>query len=207
MTQRDVVREGYDEIAEVYDEERSAEGPERDIAEQFATDVSERLGGGTGLVLDAGCGAGRPVLETLAEQHDVVGLDISTGQLEHARRRVPGGGFVQGDLAHLPLDDDSVDAVASYHAIIHVPKDEHERVLSEFHRVLRPGGDALVVMGSDAWEGTNDGWLGTDTSMAWSFFGAERNREIVTDAGFEISEEWILDDELGGTFAIFRATA
>jgi len=207
MDQRDIVREGYDEIAETYDEERSGEGPERDIAEEFAADVVERLGDESGLVLDADCGAGRPVLEALATRHDVIGLDISTGQLEHARRRVPGGGFVQGDLAHLPLDDDSVDAVASYHAIIHVPKADHEQVLAEFSRVLRPGGDALVVMGSEAWEGTNDGWLDTDTPMAWSFFGADRNREIVTDAGFEIVDERILDDELGGTFAIFRARA
>lgn len=205
MDQRDVVRDGYDEISETYDEERTADGPERDIAETFASDITDRLSGASGLVLDAGCGAGRPVLETLAEAHDVVGLDISTEQLRNARRRVSDAGLCQADLATLPFASNTFDGIASYHAIIHVPKDEHEAVLSEFQRVLRPGGDLLVVMGSEAWEGHNDDWLDTDTDMAWSFFGKERNREIVTDAGFEICDEWVLEDELGGTFAIFRA--
>jgi ubiquinone/menaquinone biosynthesis C-methylase UbiE len=206
MEQRDVVREGYDEIAETYDEERTAEGPERDIAEQFAADVTDRSGGSV-RVFDAGCGAGQPVLETLDESHDVVGLDISTGQLDNARQRVPDAGLTQGDLANLPFRSDTFDGIASYHAIIHVPRDEHEQVLDEFHRVLRPDGDLLVVMGDDAWEGENDDWLGADTRMAWSFFGKEKNRELVTGAGFEILDEWVLEDELGGTFAIFRATA
>jgi ubiquinone/menaquinone biosynthesis C-methylase UbiE len=32
--------------------------------------------------------------------------------------------------------------------IIHIPKAEHEQVLSEFQRVLRPGGRLLVSMGA-----------------------------------------------------------
>jgi len=72
----------------------------------------------SGLVLDAGCGAGRPLLKTMAERHSVVGLDISTEQIATARERVPDAGFVQGDLANLSFADNAFDAIASYHAII-----------------------------------------------------------------------------------------
>ncbi|WP_338035777.1 class I SAM-dependent methyltransferase [Halomicrobium salinisoli] len=202
LCERHVIREGYDEIAEAYDERRRAEGPERDLAEAFAADLPDGS-----RVLDAGCGAGRPVLETLAREHDVVGLDISTGQLRIARERAPDERFAQGDLANLPVRDDAVDGVASFHAVIHVPKDEHADVLSEFHRVLRPGGDLLVVMGDDAWEGRNDDWLDAGAAMEWSFFGRDRNRDLLAGAGFDVVDERVLDDELGGQFAFFRARA
>ncbi len=202
MDQREVVREGYDEIAEAYDERRRAEGPERDLAETFAADLRDGS-----RVLDAGCGAGRPVLETLARDHDVVGLDISTGQLRIARERVPDGRFAQADLANLPFDDGTFDGVASFHAVIHVPKEEHADVLSEFHRVLRPGGDLLVVMGDEAWEGHTEDWLDAGAAMEWSFFGRDRNRELLAGAGFEVVDERVRDDELGGQFAFFRARA
>lgn len=204
MDQRDVVREGYDEIAEVYDEERSATSPE--LSDDGVPEFLERLDDGS-RVLDAGCGSGRPVLELVDRHHDPVGLDISTSQIAMARERVPAARFAQGDLATLPFEDDSFDAIVSFYAIIHVPKEEHETVLSEFHRVLRPGGELLVSMGAiEEWEGHNDGWLDTDAAMEWSYYGPEKCREIVSEAGFEVDEEWIPEEESDG-FAVFRATA
>jgi ubiquinone/menaquinone biosynthesis C-methylase UbiE len=203
MDQRDVVGEGYDEIAEAYDEYRSDEAPaqfEDGIGEAFF----EELPAGS-RVLDAGCGGGRPVLERLDRDHDAVGLDISTSQLELARERVPASGFARGDLAALPFADDAFDAVLSYYAVIHVPKEEHSTVISEFHRVLRPGGELLVSMGAiEGWEGRNDGWLDTDTAMEWSYYGPQKSRDIVLDAGFEIVDEYVPQEESDG-FAFFRA--
>lgn len=202
MDQRDIVREGYDAIAETYAEERRGEGREREIAEALA----DSLPAGS-RVLDAGCGAGRPATETLTVTHDVVGLDISREQLSVTRERVPNAALALGDLANLPFPDDCFDALVSYHAIIHVPKEEHSAVLSEFQRVLRPGGRLVVTMGTAPFEDENDDWLDTGETMAWSFYGPEKNRELVEEAGFEIESVEAVDDELGGTFAFFRARA
>ncbi|GGN85635.1 class I SAM-dependent methyltransferase [Haloarcula pellucida] len=202
MNQRDVVREGYDEIAATYAAERDGAGRERALVERLAS----TLGDGS-LVLDAGCGAGTPATEVLAERHDVPGLDISREQLRTARERVSSAGLVQGDLAHLPFGDGTFDAVVSYHAVIHVPREEHAAVFAEFERVLRPGGHLLVAVGAEAWAGENDDWLDTGERMAWSFHGADRNRELLTDAGFEITTVEEVPDELGGTFAIVRGRA
>jgi hypothetical protein len=43
--------------------------------------------------------------------------------------------------------------------------------------------------------------------MAWSFHGRERNHELLTEAGFTITDVEAVDDELGGAFAFFRARA
>ncbi|MEO1085507.1 MAG: methyltransferase domain-containing protein [Acidobacteriota bacterium] len=47
-----------------------------------------------------------------------------------------------GDLCAIPLDDASVDRVLIWHVLEHVPDDRG--ALRELHRVLRPGGQALV---------------------------------------------------------------
>jgi len=202
MDQRDVVRSGYDEIASTYAERRTGDGRERELVETLAADLDNGS-----LVLDAGCGAGTPATAVLAETHDVVGVDISAEQLHLAEDTVGGVTLAQGDLAALPFASDTFDAIASYHAVIHVPKDEHASVFEEFHRVLEPGGRLLAALGDDPWEGTNDDWRDTGKSMAWSFHGRERNRDLLTEAGFEIDAVEPVEDELGGTFAIFRARA
>lgn len=202
MDLRDVVREGYDEIAADYAAERDGEGREREIA----ADLADSLPDGS-RVLDAGCGAGRPATEELAPAHDVVGLDISREQLRLARERLPGVALARGDLAGLPFAADSFDAVVSYHAIIHVPKEEHADVLGEFHRVLRSGGRLVVTMGTAPFEDGNEDWLDTGTEMAWSMHGPERNRELVREAGFAVTDVERVDDEMGGAFDFFRARA
>ncbi|KAL4923980.1 class I SAM-dependent methyltransferase [Aspergillus undulatus] len=50
-------------------------------------------------VLDNGCGTGKPVLSTLHSLgHDVMGLDLSPAMVEKAKKNVPRGRFVVGDM-------------------------------------------------------------------------------------------------------------
>lgn len=202
MDHRETVRSGYDDVAADYLAERDGDGRERDVAVELADDLPA-----DSRVLDAGCGAGRPVTEELAPAHDVVGLDISREQLRLVGERLPGVDATQGDLANLPYADDAFDALVSYHAIIHVPKEEHAAVLDEFHRVLRTGGRLVVTMGTDEFEDEDDDWLDTGTTMAWSIHGRERNRELVVDAGFDVESIEEIDDELGGSFEFYHGRA
>ncbi len=56
--------------------------------------------------------------------------------------------LVQGDLTNLPFSNGSFDAVVSYYAIIHVPREEeYEALLREILRVLRQHGLALLCLG------------------------------------------------------------
>lgn len=184
------IRDGYDAIVDEYLAHRTSEH-----ADQSHLDwLCDRLADG-GRVLDAGCGAGMPVAERLADDHDVVGIDLSREQLHRAREHVAQARFVQGDMSALGFAEDSFDAVCAFFSLIHVPLDEHASVAAAFHRVLRPGGLAvLTVGGMDGWDGNNPDWLETGVEMRWSFPDTETSARQLDDAGFEILDKGSIAD-------------
>jgi SAM-dependent methyltransferase len=92
-----------------------------------------------GLVLDVGCGPGR----YLAETGGGIGLDLSLGMVREAGA-VDGVLGVQGDAAALPAADGSIARILAPHMLYHVP--EPARAVAEWRRVLRSGGEAVVVL-------------------------------------------------------------
>jgi SAM-dependent methyltransferase len=96
----------------------------------------------TGDALDAACGTGRHAAYLAGQGHRVIGVDGSPEMLEHARAKVPTAEFRHGDLHDLPVLDDQVDLVVCALALTHVPR--LAPVLSEFVRVLRPGGHLVI---------------------------------------------------------------
>jgi ubiquinone/menaquinone biosynthesis C-methylase UbiE len=190
VVEKDTVRDGYDALAERYAAERSFDDREVAIVDRFLRSLSPPA-----RLLDAGCGQGGPALARLPEGVSAVGVDLSRSQLERARKRVPRAALARGDMTTLPVSTDSVDAVTAFHSLIHVPEDEHQQVLDEFVRVLRPGGRLLLTEGTNPWRGTNPGWLDSDTEMAWTIAGPEATREQLRSAGFRVvGEETAADD-------------
>lgn len=175
-----VVREGYDQVASTYLEARPRDGEDVALLSEMLKDLPNH-----GRVLDAGCGSGIPVARRLLEAgHDVTGLDFSSAQLDLARSNVTKCQLVQGDLTNLPFLSGSFDAVVSYYAIIHVPREEHEALLSEIQRVLRHEGRALLCLGwGDLPEDRDpDSWLGVP--MFWSHFDERANLALLAKVGF-----------------------
>lgn len=98
--------------------------------------------------LDFGCGAGR-LSQALAEHAgEVVGLDVAPPMLEQARSFDRSWGrvtFVLGDDPDLrAFPDASFDLVFTERVLQHLPRQALETYLTEFVRVLRPGGVAWV---------------------------------------------------------------
>jgi ubiquinone/menaquinone biosynthesis C-methylase UbiE len=135
-----------------------------DSDEFFATGVAEidavmrhatELGHpeGRARALDFGCGLGRVTRPLAGHFGECVGVDISEGMVQQARRLnadVPGASFVvnaAGDLRR--FDDQSFDLVYSVIVLQHVPdRDAIESYIAEFCRVLRPGGLAIFQLPS-----------------------------------------------------------
>jgi ubiquinone/menaquinone biosynthesis C-methylase UbiE len=180
-------------MAEQYERNRDDDGRGVELVAALAADLSDGS-----RVLDAGCGTGVPLTETLADRHRVVGLDASIGMLDRAVTNVSTASFVQGDLAQLPFAADSFDALVSSHAVIYVPKAEHGQVYEEFACVLRPGGRALVVVGTAEWEGRNEDWEGWGVPMEWSIAAPVRTHGLFEAAGFETLASERVPDSLGG---------
>ncbi|MFM0354489.1 glycosyltransferase [Paraburkholderia nemoris] len=97
-------------------------------------------------VLDiaSGEGYGSSILARLARS--VIGVDISEEAVRHAQQKYRDQNleYRAGSAAQIPLADASVDLVVSFETIEH--HDQHEAMMSEIKRVLRPGG--LLVMSS-----------------------------------------------------------
>ncbi|WP_299267319.1 class I SAM-dependent methyltransferase [Halorientalis sp.] len=155
-------------------------------------------------VLDVGCGDGQRTLANL-DGTDRVGLDFARSGLDMAAQNVPAARLLQGDMARLPVQDGTVDAVTAYHAVFHVPQSTHPEVYQEFARVLQPGGLFLTTVGGSRYETVRRGWLGSDERMFFSTPGRDRTREQLRSAGFEIRWERQVDDPLGSSALFFLA--
>lgn len=99
-------------------------------------------------VLDAPCGFGRHALVLAEAGYRVTGIDRSAVQLAEAERRrgeAEWPKLVRADYRELPFPDAGFDAVLClFSALGYLDRAGDVGVLSEFRRVLRPGG-ALVV--------------------------------------------------------------
>lgn len=189
MVDRDAVRRGYDDLGESYAAGRSAGGHGMDALAQFLDSLPARA-----RVLDVGCGPGTPVLDRISAVASATGVDFSREQLGLAASNVPDASLAQGDMTRLPVRDGVFDGVTAYHSLIHVPLDEHQTVVDEFARVLRPGGRVLLSEGPDEWRGTNPDWLETGVEMQWHIAGADATRAHLQRAGFTVTDEWGVTD-------------
>jgi SAM-dependent methyltransferase len=195
MNPKETVRKGYERAAEAYLAERPQDSP--DIA---ALDHLLRHLVPGARVLDAGCGAGVPILRSLSERYQATGIDFAERQLALAARHAPGAALACMDLTRLGFAAGSFDAVVSYYAIIHIPREEHTGILADLHRLLRPGGLAFLCLGAEDIAEDRDGdYYGVP--MYWSHFAAPTYLDLLRQAGFEIDWWAIISDSLGGEAA------
>jgi ubiquinone/menaquinone biosynthesis C-methylase UbiE len=179
-----IVRKGYDEIAQEYHANRNKFDHRKELKE-FAALLPKNA-----KVLDAGCGAGVPVAEFLAESgFDATGIDFSENMLKLARKNVPKAAFINKDMNKLDFAVNSFDGLTAFYSIIHLPKEKHSSLFESFHRILKPEGIMLVCMGPDEWEATDE-YFGT--TMFWSQYSPEKSLHLVKNAGFQIVSDQIL---------------
>jgi ubiquinone/menaquinone biosynthesis C-methylase UbiE len=99
-------------------------------------------------VLEIGGGMGTDLAQFALHGAVVTDVDLSAGHLrlaeENFRLRGLRGRFVHQDAERLPFDDQSFDLVYSNGVLHHTPNTV--AVVREIHRVLRPGGRAIVMV-------------------------------------------------------------
>jgi SAM-dependent methyltransferase len=98
-------------------------------------------------VLDVATGTGNIALRAAASGSTVVGLDLTPGLFEAARRRAERLGvtveWIEGDAEQLPFAAGTFDRVLSAFGVQFAPR--HQVVADELVRVLRPGGLIALV--------------------------------------------------------------
>ena len=183
--QRLTIQTSYDLIASEYGEEyfdELANKPlDRQLLNRFAAEVI-----GKGPVCDMGCGPGQIARYLFEQGVEVIGVDLSQGMVEEARRRNPDIEFKQGDMMALDVEDDAWAGIAAFYSIIHIPRPEVIKALQELRRVLRPGGLLLLTFHIGDEVIHLDEWFGKEVSVDSTFFTREEMEGYLTAAGFEI---------------------
>lgn len=112
-------------------------------------------------VLDIGCGMGQALTAPEFSQCSVrCGIDIDTGAIAYGRRAFPFLGLSVARAESIPFRDSNFDLVFSRVAL---PYCNIAAVLSEVHRVLRPGGRLWVSL--HGWEMEREQLLSAIRSM------------------------------------------
>jgi phosphatidylethanolamine/phosphatidyl-N-methylethanolamine N-methyltransferase len=184
---RHAIAKAYGRWAPVYD---LVFGPVFERGRHAAVAAAERIGG---RILEAGVGTGQSLPE-YSPASRVFGVDISEPMLRKARERVLALGLsnVEGlavmDVERLSLPDASFDVVVAQYVVTAVPNPEV--TLDEFARVLRPGGEIVLLsrVGAEAglrralehWFAPAARHLGWRTEFAWARYAqwAEQTREM-----------------------------
>ena len=96
------------------------------------------------IVLDIASGEGYGSAMLAKKATKVIGVDISVAAIKHARSRYKNTNleYMVGSCSDIPLPDASVDVVVSFETIEH--HDQHEKMMQEIKRVLRPTGFLLI---------------------------------------------------------------
>lgn len=138
----DAIRRTYDRYARVYD---GIFGPVLNPGRRRAVAAAERA---TGLrVLEVGVGTGLSL--PFYRSSRVVGIDVSDKMLERARRRVERHGLTDVedlrvmDAEAMEFPAQSFDSIVLMHVASVVP--HPDRLMIEVRRVLRQGGEAVVL--------------------------------------------------------------
>jgi phosphatidylethanolamine/phosphatidyl-N-methylethanolamine N-methyltransferase len=180
---RATIEKAYARWAPVYD---LVFGAVFEHGRSAAIAAAERVGG---RILEVGVGTGI-CLRDYSPANRVCGVDISEPMLSKARERVSELGLdnVEGlwvmDAAHLDFPDGSFDVVVAQYVITTVS--DPEAALDEFARVLKPGGEIVLVsrVGAEAglrrslehWFSPAARKLGWRTEFAWERYACWARR-------------------------------
>jgi phosphatidylethanolamine/phosphatidyl-N-methylethanolamine N-methyltransferase len=174
---KDTIAKAYARWAPVYD---LVFGAVFEHGRRAAIAAAERIGG---RILEVGVGTGISLPDYAAENR-LFGVDLSEPMLRKAQERVVELGLsnVEGlavmDAEQLAFPDESFDVVVAQYVITTVP--DPEATLDEFARVLKPGGEIVLVsrVGAEAglrravehWFAPMARRLGWRTEFPWARF-------------------------------------
>src|SRR4029450_12563593 len=158
------------------------------------------LTSGSGRVLDVGAGSGRAAIGVLLarSQATAVGVDIYSGywgidentpERFMKNARIAGvaerAGARVGDMRELPFGEGEFDAVVSSYAIDHIGRGERPKAIAEVARVLKPGGDFLLMIIHVDWKT----WLVSPVLAHHPSQNPEPWRALLRENGFTLGEE------------------
>ena len=180
---RQIVEEGYDK-GDYKGTYRTSNEP-NDMEEKFLKKLLNLLPENP-KILDFGCGLGIPFDKYLVENNcTVTGIDISQKHIDEAKENIPEAKFIKGDFSKINFQE-NFDAIISFYAIFHIPREEHKKLFIKMANLLEKDGKILITLGTSGAYGEEEDWCGT--TMAWSNYEPEVYKKLIDESGFKILE-------------------
>lgn len=139
------------------------------------------------VVLDIGCGTGRPVCSSIAAAgHSVLGIDISQAMIDAAKQNVPNATFEKADIKiHTPKDAGNYDAITVYFSLIaSVTQQEIKDTFAKIYQWLKPGGLFIFATVPINGESLDIAWMGRPITV--SSLDQDSVLESFKSIGFEV---------------------
>jgi len=183
---REKVENSYNEFSEKYHAFRH----NFDNSEQLA--YLNKIIPHNSTILDAGCGAGTPVVSFfLGHNHNVTGTDVSEDMLKIAKKENPNGTFVHEDTVNLNFEENKFDLITSFYSIFHINREKHREVYENFYKFLKPNGYGYFstsVCDSSAAKEYNGVRNFGGFDLPYSYFSHEYYIEMFKEVGFSIEK-------------------
>jgi len=189
---KDRVREGYEagDYEGEFRNDREVRESEKKLFSKLFDQIPE-----SGNILDLGCGTGEPFDRYLVEHgYDVTGVDLVEKHVQAARERVPEAEFIEGDFFDVDPEEQKFDAVVSFYAVFHLPREKHGELFKHMNSLLKENSMLLITVGGDEMDRyVEEDWNGSE--MVWSSYSQEKSMELVEESGFNIVDTYEEDSE------------
>lgn len=181
--------ETYDSIAGRYADRYDSDSSDNNLLDIFIKQIENP----TARVLDLGSGTGRTsaYINGKRPEYSLLGIDLSDGMLEIARKNFPSLEFQKNDIKTFDMPGESFDAVIAQSSLFHLDKEELARLARKIHSALKPGGVWGVLMQ------IVDGYrcvslpepLMPELIMHLCFYGEKDLEDIFVETGFKIIQK------------------
>lgn len=127
------------EIKEYYEKH-----PMGETQAEWYDEIKETLKGQRyDFVLDIGCGSSYLGKTISMLCNDYIGIDLSSKNIECAKKVYENGQYIVGDILHLPIKHEISDLVVCSEVLEHVSK--YEKAIEELSRVLKNYGNLIIT--------------------------------------------------------------
>jgi len=180
------LKETYNRIAEDWHHDHSNDEWWVEGTDAFMKELPQG-----GRVLDVGCGSGTKSKYFSDHGFRVVGIDISDGLLDIARREVSEAEFRELSMTDLDAMIETFDGVFAQASLLHIPKKDAGEVVKKMAKRLVPGGLLYIAVKEVRADKPEEGVLkendyGYDYERFFSFFTMAELEQYIQDVGLQV---------------------
>ena len=148
------------------------------------------------LVLDVGCGTGKPIAMMLVEAgHTLVGIDRSKELLRIARQNLPESQFVCADIEDVDLQY-TFDGAVCWDVLFHIERQAHRPILEKIRCAVRDGGRLILTSGGSKQPPFTD--IMFEHTFFYDSHPPDEMTELIEEIGYTIVAAELVDIPMGG---------